>query len=104
MAQHMLRDVQGILGRLEVSKLCPGGSIVGGCPFLGLEHHLPPVLQGRNNGQATLAPEEMPAASPTEREPMEGAESEPPAEPAAAEEMPQSGTEPPPVAEAAAPR
>ncbi|XP_066469337.1 large proline-rich protein BAG6 isoform X2 [Tiliqua scincoides] len=75
MAQHMLRDVQGILNRLE----------------------------GQTNGQATSGAEEAPSASLTEREPMEGAESEPPSEPTPAEETPPSGTEPPPVAEAAAP-
>lgn len=75
MAQHMLRDVQGILNRLE----------------------------GRTNGQASSGAEEAPPASLTEREPMEGAESEPPSEPTPAEETPPSGTEPPPVAEAAAP-
>ncbi|KAJ7317365.1 hypothetical protein JRQ81_003527 [Phrynocephalus forsythii] len=76
MAQHMLRDVQGILNRLE----------------------------GHTNGQAPPAPDgETPSASPTERTPMEGVESEPPSEPTAAEETPPSETEPPPVAEAAAP-
>uniref|UniRef100_A0A670HXJ5 BCL2-associated athanogene 6 n=1 Tax=Podarcis muralis TaxID=64176 RepID=A0A670HXJ5_PODMU len=75
MAQHMLRDVQGILNRLE----------------------------GRTNGQVASGPEETASASPTEREPMEGAESEPPSEPTPAEETPPSGAEPPPTAEAAAP-
>uniref|UniRef100_A0ABM5FIC8 BCL2-associated athanogene 6 n=1 Tax=Pogona vitticeps TaxID=103695 RepID=A0ABM5FIC8_9SAUR len=76
MAQHMLRDIQGILNRLE----------------------------GRTNGQAPLAPDgETPSASPTERTPMEGVESEPPSEPTVAEETPPSETEPPPAAEAAAP-
>ncbi|KAL8213132.1 UNVERIFIED_CONTAM: hypothetical protein K2H54_060884 [Gekko kuhli] len=75
MAQHMLRDVQGILNRLE----------------------------GHGSSQAALGSEEAPSASPTEREPMEGAESEPPSEPTPPEETPPSGTEPPPAAEAAAP-
>ncbi|XP_053159566.1 large proline-rich protein BAG6 isoform X2 [Hemicordylus capensis] len=75
MAQHMLRDIQGILNRLE----------------------------GRANGQAAPGPEEAPSASPMERELMDGAESEPPSEPTPAEETPPSGTEPPPVPEAAAP-
>nr|XP_034963050.1 large proline-rich protein BAG6 isoform X2 [Zootoca vivipara] len=75
MAQHMLRDVQGILNRLE----------------------------GRTNGQVASGPEETASASPTEREPMEGAESEPPSEPTPAEETPPPGAEPPPTAEAAAP-
>ncbi|XP_067319409.1 large proline-rich protein BAG6 isoform X2 [Anolis sagrei] len=75
MAQHMLRDVQGILNRLE----------------------------GRTNGQAPSGSEEMPSASPTEQEPMEGAESEPSSEPTAAEETPPSGTEPPPAPDAATP-
>uniref|UniRef100_A0A8C4Y9H3 BCL2-associated athanogene 6 n=1 Tax=Gopherus evgoodei TaxID=1825980 RepID=A0A8C4Y9H3_9SAUR len=79
MAQHMLRDVQGILGRLE----------------------------GRTNGQpqptpenAPLAPDEsLPSTSPGQREPMEAADSEPPAAPG--EENPQPGPEPPPAAEGA---
>ncbi|XP_050775535.1 large proline-rich protein BAG6 isoform X5 [Gopherus flavomarginatus] len=79
MAQHMLRDVQGILGRLE----------------------------GRTNGQpqptpenAPLAPDESPpSTSPGQREPMEAADSEPPAAPG--EENPQPGPEPPPAAEGA---
>ncbi|XP_060095076.1 LOW QUALITY PROTEIN: large proline-rich protein BAG6 [Heteronotia binoei] len=75
MAQHMLRDVQGILNRLE----------------------------GHGNSQAASGSEEALSASPTEREPMEGEESEPPSEPTPAEETPPSGTEPPPAAEAAAP-
>ncbi|XP_054831413.1 large proline-rich protein BAG6 isoform X2 [Eublepharis macularius] len=75
MAQHMLRDIQSILNRLE----------------------------GHANSQATSGAEEAPLASPMEREPMEGAESEPPSEPTPAEETPPSGAEPPPVAEAAAP-
>ncbi|XP_077186931.1 large proline-rich protein BAG6 isoform X2 [Paroedura picta] len=74
MAQHMLRDVQGILSRLE----------------------------GHGNSQAAPGAEEAPSSSPTERELMEGAESEPPGEPTPAEETPPSGTEPPPAAEAAA--
>uniref|UniRef100_A0ACB8EFU4 Large proline-rich protein bag6 n=1 Tax=Sphaerodactylus townsendi TaxID=933632 RepID=A0ACB8EFU4_9SAUR len=75
MAQHMLRDIQGILNRLE----------------------------GHGNSQATSGSEEAPSASPTERELMEGAESEPPSEPTPAEETPPSGAELPPAAEAAAP-
>nr|XP_056711988.1 large proline-rich protein BAG6 [Euleptes europaea] len=75
MAQHMLRDVQGILNRLE----------------------------GQGNSQAASGSEEAPSASPTERELMEGAESEPPSEPTPAEETPPSGSELPPAAEAAAP-
>ncbi|XP_042305918.1 large proline-rich protein BAG6 isoform X2 [Sceloporus undulatus] len=75
MAQHMLRDIQGILNRLE----------------------------GRTNSQAPSGSEEMPSTSPTEQEPMEGAESEPPSEPTVAEETPPSGTEPPPASEPAAP-
>ncbi|TFJ96388.1 Large proline-rich protein BAG6 [Platysternon megacephalum] len=79
MAQHMLRDVQGILGRLE----------------------------GRTNGQPQPAPENAPPApdepppstSPGQREPMEAAGSEPPAAPG--EESPQPGQEPPPAAEGA---
>nr|XP_032644880.1 large proline-rich protein BAG6 [Chelonoidis abingdonii] len=79
MAQHMLRDVQGILGRLE----------------------------GRTNGQPQPAPENAPSApdepppstSPGQREPMEAADSEPPAAPG--EENPQPGPEPPPAAEGA---
>ncbi|KAM6472563.1 large proline-rich protein BAG6 isoform 2-T2 [Liasis olivaceus] len=75
MAQHMLRDIQGILNRLE------------GC----------------TGDHAASGPEDTPSASPTEREPMAGAESEPPREPTPAEETPPSGSEPPPGAEAAAP-
>ncbi|KAF7236105.1 Large proline-rich protein BAG6 [Varanus komodoensis] len=71
MAQHMLRDIQGILSRLE----------------------------GHANGQASSGPEEPPSAGHLEREPMEGAASEPPSEPTPAEETPPSGAEPPPVAE-----
>lgn len=79
MAQHMLRDVQGILGRLE----------------------------GRTNGQPQPTPENAPPApdepppstSPGQREPMEAADSEPPAAPG--EESPQPGPEPPPAAEGA---
>ncbi|XP_065271997.1 large proline-rich protein BAG6 [Emys orbicularis] len=79
MAQHMLRDVQGILGRLE----------------------------GRANGQPQPTPENAPPApdepppstSPGQREPMEAAVSESPAAPA--EESPQPGPEPPPAAEGA---
>uniref|UniRef100_A0A8C4Y9E0 BCL2-associated athanogene 6 n=1 Tax=Gopherus evgoodei TaxID=1825980 RepID=A0A8C4Y9E0_9SAUR len=94
MAQHMLRDVQGILGRLEVSAvgLRPGGGEGAG---------------GRTNGQpqptpenAPLAPDEsLPSTSPGQREPMEAADSEPPAAPG--EENPQPGPEPPPAAEGA---
>uniref|UniRef100_A0A8C5S0Q1 BAG cochaperone 6 n=1 Tax=Laticauda laticaudata TaxID=8630 RepID=A0A8C5S0Q1_LATLA len=75
MAQHMLRDIQGILNRLE----------------------------GNTSDHAAAGPEDMPSASPTEREPMTGTESEPPQEPTPAEETPPSGSEPPPGAEAAAP-
>ncbi|XP_063147326.1 large proline-rich protein BAG6 isoform X4 [Candoia aspera] len=75
MAQHMLRDIQGILNRLE----------------------------GSTSDHAASGPEDTPSASPTEREPMAGAESEPPREPTPAEETPPSGSEPPPGAEAGAP-
>ncbi|XP_026575819.1 large proline-rich protein BAG6 isoform X5 [Pseudonaja textilis] len=75
MAQHMLRDIQGILNRLE----------------------------GNTSDHAAAGPEDMPSASPTEREPMTGTESEPPQEPTPAEETPPSGSEPPPGTEAAAP-
>ncbi|KAG8127662.1 hypothetical protein E2320_014615 [Naja naja] len=75
MAQHMLRDIQGILNRLE----------------------------GNTSDHAAAGPEDAPSASPTEREPMTGTESEPPQEPTPAEETPPSGSEPPPGAEAAAP-
>ncbi|XP_074873717.1 large proline-rich protein BAG6 isoform X1 [Carettochelys insculpta] len=79
MAQHMLRDMQGILGRLE----------------------------GRTNGQpqppaenAPPAPDEpLPSTSPGQREPMEAADSESPAAPG--EETPQPGPELPPAAEGA---
>ncbi|XP_067416371.1 large proline-rich protein BAG6 isoform X3 [Emydura macquarii macquarii] len=79
MAQHMLRDVQGILGRLE----------------------------GRANGQPQPTPENAPpvpdelprAPSPGQREPMEAADSDPPAAPS--EDTPQPGPEPPPAAEGA---
>ncbi|CAM4639536.1 unnamed protein product [Lepidochelys olivacea] len=79
MAQHMLRDVQGILGRLE----------------------------GRTNGQpqptpenAPLVPDEPPpSTSPGQREPMEAADSDAPAAPD--EENPQPGPEPTPAAEGA---
>ncbi|KAM3845046.1 LOW QUALITY PROTEIN: large proline-rich protein BAG6 [Vipera latastei] len=74
MAQHMLRDIQGILNRLE----------------------------GNTSEHAAAGPEDTPSASPTEREPMTGTESEPPQEPTPAEETPPSGSEPPPGAEAAA--
>ncbi|KAL7986412.1 hypothetical protein Chor_011578 [Crotalus horridus] len=75
MAQHMLRDIQGILNRLE----------------------------GNTSEHVAAGPEDTPSASPTEREPMTGTESEPPQEPTPAEETPPSGSEPPPGAEAAAP-
>ncbi|XP_070593810.1 large proline-rich protein BAG6 isoform X3 [Erythrolamprus reginae] len=75
MAQHMLRDIQGILNRLE----------------------------GNASDQAAAGPEDTPSASPTEREPLTGTESEPPQEPTPAEETPPSGSEPPPGAEAATP-
>ncbi|XP_043353120.1 large proline-rich protein BAG6 isoform X6 [Dermochelys coriacea] len=79
MAQHMLRDMQGILGRLE----------------------------GRTNGQSQPTPENAPpvpdepppSTSPDQREPMEAADSDPPAVPG--EENPQPGPEPTPAAEGA---
>ncbi|XP_075770784.1 LOW QUALITY PROTEIN: large proline-rich protein BAG6, partial [Pelodiscus sinensis] len=79
MAQHMLRDMQGILGRLE----------------------------GRASGQPQPAPENappapdepLPSTSPGQREPMEAADSEPTAAPG--EETPQPGPEPAPAAEGA---
>ncbi|XP_074975728.1 large proline-rich protein BAG6 isoform X4 [Caretta caretta] len=79
MAQHMLRDVQGILGRLE----------------------------GRTNGQPQPTPENAPpvpdepppSTSPGQREPMEAADSDAPAAPD--EENPQPGPEPTPAAEGA---
>ncbi|KYO40755.1 large proline-rich protein BAG6 [Alligator mississippiensis] len=72
MAQHMLRDVQGLLSRLE----------------------------GSTNGQAPLPPdssapsEQTPPPAPEEREPMEAANSEPPSQ-----EAPPPGPEGPPSAE-----
>uniref|UniRef100_A0A8C8RNN7 BCL2-associated athanogene 6 n=1 Tax=Pelusios castaneus TaxID=367368 RepID=A0A8C8RNN7_9SAUR len=71
MAQHMLRDVQSILGRLEVSGV-----------------------------NAPLTPDEPPPAPiPSQREPMEAADSEPSVAPS--EETPQPGPEPTPSAEGA---
>ncbi|XP_032065206.1 large proline-rich protein BAG6 isoform X2 [Thamnophis elegans] len=75
MAQHMLRDIQGILNRLE----------------------------GNTSDHSAVGSEDTPSASPTEREPMTGTESEPPQEPTPAEETPPFGSEPPPGTEAAAP-
>ncbi|XP_026542673.1 large proline-rich protein BAG6 isoform X1 [Notechis scutatus] len=108
MAQHMLRDIQGILNRLEVSQfLTPKQECrIAARKLLPrpLEITCPPLfLQGNTSDHAAAGPEDMPSASPTEREPMTGTESEPPQEPTPAEETPPSGSEPPPGAEAAAP-
>uniref|UniRef100_A0A8C5S104 BAG cochaperone 6 n=1 Tax=Laticauda laticaudata TaxID=8630 RepID=A0A8C5S104_LATLA len=88
MAQHMLRDIQGILNRLEVSQFLTPRNPKQECRIAArkllpgpLEITCPLFLQGNTSDHAAAGPEDMPSASPTEREPMTGTESEPPQEP-----------------------